>query len=237
MFESIYDQQNRWGKDDTFFMRIIERIKPHRIADLGCGTGRLTLHMAGKGYDVTGLDPDEASIRIAKQKDTGNSVLWVIGTSENLEPDRFNVVMMTSNVAQVFVTDAEWTATLHNIFQSLRPGGYLLFDTRNPLARAWERWTKEHSLSEVVDPATKANIRTWHETTSVHLPLVTYDTFYQNLDTREVQSEDDTLIFRERETLRQDLLAAGFQQVNIYGDWEFQQAGLDAKSFICAAKK
>ena len=39
---------------------------------------------------------------------------------------------MTANVAQVFLTDVEWAATLDGIRRALRPRGTLVFETRDP---------------------------------------------------------------------------------------------------------
>ncbi len=44
---------------------------------------------------------------------------------------------MTGHVAQVFLSDEAWTATLTAIYDALRPGGRLAFETRNPGDRAW----------------------------------------------------------------------------------------------------
>jgi hypothetical protein len=43
---------------------------------------------------------------------------------------------MTGNVAQVFVTEREWASTLRATYAALRPGGRLLFETRDPAAKA-----------------------------------------------------------------------------------------------------
>ena len=37
---------------------------------------------------------------------------------------------MTGNVAQVFITDDDWAQVLHAVRAALRPGGYLVFETR-----------------------------------------------------------------------------------------------------------
>ena len=41
---------------------------PARVADLGCGTGTLSLLLAGEGYAVTGVDFSPAMIRLARAK-------------------------------------------------------------------------------------------------------------------------------------------------------------------------
>ena len=45
---------------------------------------------------------------------------------------------MTANVAQVVLADDQWWATLAALEGALRPGGRLVFETRDPAARAWE---------------------------------------------------------------------------------------------------
>jgi len=52
---------------------------------------------------------------------------------------------MTGNVAQVFIIDEEWAATLSGVRAALGPGGRLV-ETRNPARRAWLGSTREHSF-------------------------------------------------------------------------------------------
>jgi hypothetical protein len=52
---------------------------------------------------------------------------------------------MTANVARVILTDEEWSATLRGIHGALRPGGHLVFETRNPDQRPWLHWNREAS--------------------------------------------------------------------------------------------
>lgn len=56
-----------------------------------------------------------------------------------------DLVTMTANVAQVFLTLADLETTLHGIRAALRPGGCLVFETRDPARRAWEGWTRERT--------------------------------------------------------------------------------------------
>lgn len=60
------------------------------------------------------------------------------GDSHVLEKHEADLAIMIGNVAQIFLDDAEWAATLHNLHAALRPGGYLAFESRNPPTRAWE---------------------------------------------------------------------------------------------------
>lgn len=108
MIPLVYDQVNCWAKDDEFFLELLKRINVKKIVDLGCGTGRLTLHFAKAGYHVTAIDPNEEAIEYAKKKEYLGEVAWIVGDSSTLEANTFDAVIMTANVAQVFLTDRSW---------------------------------------------------------------------------------------------------------------------------------
>ena len=42
-------------------------VKPCRAVDLGCGTGNYSLYLAGKGFDVTGVDVSPTAIGLAQE--------------------------------------------------------------------------------------------------------------------------------------------------------------------------
>jgi hypothetical protein len=50
---------------------------------------------------------------------------------------------MTGNVAQVFLSDEDWAGALQGIHAALRSHGHLVFETRRPDWRAWEKWAAE----------------------------------------------------------------------------------------------
>jgi ubiquinone/menaquinone biosynthesis C-methylase UbiE len=54
-------------------MRLVERAfalvpKTHRVLDVPCGGGRVTIHLAQRGYNVSSADLSEAMLAIARQK-------------------------------------------------------------------------------------------------------------------------------------------------------------------------
>jgi len=62
-----------------------------------------------------------------------------------LPPLQGDLAVMTGNVAQVFLTDDEWSATVAGVHAALKPGGRFVFETRDPARRAWEQWTRENT--------------------------------------------------------------------------------------------
>lgn len=69
---------------------------PARVADLGCGTGTVSVLLAERGYDVTGIDlsPKMIDQARAKAQSAGHSVRFDVGNAAEpeLELGRFDVV-------------------------------------------------------------------------------------------------------------------------------------------------
>ena len=42
--------------------------KSLKILDVGCGTGRHSVELAKRGFDITGIDLSESQLRLAKEK-------------------------------------------------------------------------------------------------------------------------------------------------------------------------
>ena len=51
--------------------------RPDLVLDLGCGTGKMTLELAKRGYDMTGIDysPEMLDIARSEAEDKGADVL------------------------------------------------------------------------------------------------------------------------------------------------------------------
>ena len=189
------------------------------VLDVGCGTGTLACLLAARGVDVLGVDPASASVDVARAKPGAGAVRWMVGTAPDAaaEPanhQRFDLATMTANVAQVFLSDADWIRTLRSIHTCLRPGGRLAFETRNPADRAWERWTKERSY-QVVDAGAEGLVEDWVEVTGVNGELVSFEspTIFRS-DGERVESTS-TLRFRGLDALESSLAEAGFGGVEI----------------------
>ena len=66
-----------------------------KVADLGCGTGRLAIASALLGANITGFEIDEEAIKIAKEYSNENKleIKWINQAVENIE-DKFDTVIM-----------------------------------------------------------------------------------------------------------------------------------------------
>ena len=72
-FAYFYDEFNGEADYDALYSQIHTKLEAHGIhdgivADLGCGTGELTLMLAQAGYDMIGIDQSEEMLCVVRDK-------------------------------------------------------------------------------------------------------------------------------------------------------------------------
>lgn len=85
------------GQDPHGEVRFVERYAPASVLDAGCGTGRVAIELARRGYDVVGADVSGSMLATARELDP--AVWWVHADLAGLDLDRrFDVVVMAGNI-------------------------------------------------------------------------------------------------------------------------------------------
>ncbi|MEV4622078.1 class I SAM-dependent methyltransferase [Asanoa sp. NPDC049573] len=201
----LYDALDADRRDLSAYVALAAEFGAATVLDIGCGTGTLACLLADRGLSVTALDPAAASLAVARSKPGAERVRWLHGYPADLPPLAVDLATMTGNVAQVFLTDEEWTATLRSVREALRPGGRLIFETRDPAAQAWLDWTPEKSHRRA------AGVRQWHEITGVGDGLVSFEStiVFEAEGTRVTSTS--TLRFRTRAEIADSLARAGYR--------------------------
>lgn len=205
----LYDLFDSDRRDLDAYVAIVEEFGARRILDIGCGTGVLALMLAARGCDVIGVDPAAASLAVARAKPGAGKVRFIDGDATELPPLQVDLATMTGNVAQVFLSDDEWLATLAGIRDVLRPGGRVVFESRDPARRVWEQWRRDWTPERIELPGVGV-IESWGEVTRVEGQFVTFDGAVTFPDGTVVPTSS-TLRFRERGDIEATLTAAGFQ--------------------------
>ena len=204
---AVYDALNGPGPDGAFYIDLAGEASKS-ILDMGCGTGWLACELAAHGHHLTGADPAVAMLDIARSRSGGDKVIWINVAAADLSIEtRFDLIIMTGHVFQVFLADQDVSAVLHVLRRHLAPGGRLAFETRNPSVRKWEEWTPAKT-SKRVEVAGLGLVEVRHDTRSVVGPLVTYETHF-GFGGTDVVVTADTLRFMNREELATFLADCG----------------------------
>lgn len=233
----LYDAVNQWGADDAFFLNIATSGGSACVLDLGCGTGRMTIAIAQADVAVTGIDPHQPSVAAAQQKLNADRVELVIGDSRAIPANReFGVAIMSSNVAQAILEDADLSRTFRDIATHMPSGGQLAFDSRDPHARGWERWTKDRSHKTVELP--EGPSQHWYETTCVDESsgLIDFCAHEVSVEGRE-SKECDRIRFRSENHLRSLLTDAGFLVDAVFGGFEGEPVAQGIGALIFTAHR
>ena len=214
---ALYDVENASRADTDFYIGLAADLDARKILDLGCGTGLLTREMATAGRLVIGVDPAPAMLAYARQQPGADRVQWIKGDASALGTPEADLAFMTGNVAQVFLDDAEWLATLRAIHAALRSGGHLAFESRNPAARAWEGWNREATYEKMDTPY--GPMTSWLELVSVSDDRVCFEGHNVFETIGEVVVVSSELRFRSQTEITDSLNHSGFVIEQVYGDW------------------
>ncbi len=232
---ALYDALNPLGEDSEFYRRAVPPARS--LLDLGCGTGLLTCDLAAGLERVTGVEPSPAMLAVARARPGADRVQWIEADAQRLAlGERFDLVLMTGHVFQVFLDDAAIARALRVAYEHLALGGRLLFESRNPLVRAWEGWTPEASRTRV-NVAGWGAVEVHHRLLSVEADLIRFETVYRVTKTAQTKVSKSTLRFLPQEAIARHLTAAGFGGVNWFGDWTGGPCMADSRELIAVAKK
>ncbi len=97
-----------------------------RVLDAGCGTGRVAIELARRGFSVTGVDADAAMLAGARAK--APEQRWLEADLADLPDgldDGFDLVVLAGNV-MIFVAPGTEGRVLDNLSRLLAPGGMLV---------------------------------------------------------------------------------------------------------------
>jgi 2-polyprenyl-3-methyl-5-hydroxy-6-metoxy-1,4-benzoquinol methylase len=111
--------------------------KSLRIIDIGCGTGRHSIELAKRGYDITGIDLSVSQLARAKEKakQLNLKINFQEHDARNLPfENEFNAaIMLCEGAFPLMETDEMNFEILQNATKALKAKGKLIFTTLNGL--------------------------------------------------------------------------------------------------------
>lgn len=138
-FAYFYDEFNGEADYDALYLHIKAALEAHGIrdgivADLGCGTGELTLMLTQAGYDMIGIDQSEEMLCVVRDK---AGQLGLDGGLLLLQQDLRSLDLYGTIRAAVSTFDTlnhvpDLDAVIANAGFFMEKGGVFLFDMNTP---------------------------------------------------------------------------------------------------------
>lgn len=240
-FATIYDalmaadvDYDAWA---DFYMEMVRRcgVDVLRAADCACGTGNLTLALARRGLQMTGLDISTEMLQIAGQKarTQGLQMPFIRQDMRRMLLHRpMDAIFCACDGVNYLARPQDVTDFFGAAYRTLRPGGVLCFDVST--LHKLETALGNHCLGN--DGESVAYI--WQNHFDPAAQTVQMDlTFFVREDAGLYRRFDETHVQRGH-TARElyDWLAqAGYVDIHFWGDRVFADPGADTQRMHIAA--
>lgn len=215
--------------------------EPKTVAELGCGTGNITIPLAESGLDVTGIDLSSSMLTVAQEKSESLASMragrlryveqdmreWELG--ENVEGvlsycDSMNYLTDVSDLAMVF--SRTWDALKH--------GGWFLFDMHTP----YTLLTYDRQQPFVLQDDDISYIWTCEFDEQRCELTHALSLFVRNaLGTYDRVDEWHTQRAYEARIIKDLLHQAGFVDIQHFADFSFKRPGPRSRRWFFAARK
>jgi SAM-dependent methyltransferase len=242
----IYDEVNSeidYVKWADFFERLIDTYgednpKPKLVLDLGCGTGKMTLELAKRGYDMTGVDISAEMLDMAEKRANelsfSGKILWLLQDMRSFELyGTVDLCVSTLDSINHLTSKKDLEKTLSLVHNYLIPNGLFIFDI-NGKAK-FEKIYKDNSYVYENQGSVCVWQNYYNEKTKICDFLITV--FDEEKDGR--YARYDELEREKMYTLRQMksyLLNCGFEFVAAFSNFEMNSACDDDERIYIVAK-
>ena len=125
--------QNRDEKEAEQFLSKLQVFfrKKDQILDIACGSGRHSIFLNSLGYQITGIDLSEKSIKAAKQKSDNKILFDVWDMRKSYKKEHFDVVLNLFTSFGYFDSEKEDLEAIQAISNNLKDEGILIIDFLN----------------------------------------------------------------------------------------------------------
>ena len=235
---SFYDLVVQPGPCEAFY-RAVAAETGGPVLELACGTGRLTIPLAGDGHEVVGLDASPAMLAAARTKaDTvGDGLTFVEADMRAFDLGRrFALIVLSCNSLAHMTRTEDLRACLAAVRRHLAPGGLFAFDVVNPDIRALARPETEPVRLDIgPNPSSGIAVEEFAGYDAVEQVRVAYwRVVAPGTGVREIAPLRLRQIFPQELPLILD--SAGLKLVDRYGDFDRNPLTGDSLNQICLAR-
>lgn len=213
-----------------------------RLLDLGCGTGSISIPLAQKGYQVTGVDLSEEMLAFAQEKsrDLHLDIDWRRQdiTSLNLmdkngEDMVFDGVIATFDVFNHLTEPEDLQMLFHTLNPLLADEGVLLFDVQTPYKL--QEYLGNHIFTLHRDDVEYMWENHYDETSQICTMDITFFLKQASgLYRRETMTQEERVY--DLDLLRMWLKYSDFEVMGVYGELSEAEVAPDAHRAVFIAK-
>lgn len=241
-FPLLYEAHHALHPEDLAFWTALASQHPGPILELGCGAGRVSLALARAGCQTFGLDLDRQMLALCQRRlasEAGLPLFIFQGdmTAYHLQ-QAFSAICLPCNTFST-LSPAQRLATLRCTRRHLSPGGVFAASLPNPelLLRlpATAASDLEEFFTHPVDGEPVQVSSAWRRSGECFKVTWHYDHL---LPDGRVERLSAVVTHRlERlESYEQDLSHAGFQLVQVYGDFDYSAYSSESPWLILTAQ-
>ncbi|AXI09518.1 SAM-dependent methyltransferase [Oceanobacillus zhaokaii] len=240
----VYDKLMRDAPYDAWIDFTIDAIQKSGkqvkvIADLGCGTGEITIKLAERDYVMTGVDYSSDMLAYAEHKASGRdvSIQWLHQDLKELEGlTNLDAAISFCDVMNYITTEDDIKEVFVRVAKALKAGGLFLFDV-HALKHIENNYVNQ-TFADVTDDTSYIWFcsggdepgEMFHELTFFSLE----GDHYARFDEYHHQRTYSVNFYKKL------LEAAGFGKINIYADFSLKEHNINEQSeriFFIAEKR
>ncbi len=110
-------------------------LSAHKVLDLACGTGNITIPMAKMGYEMTGLDLSSEMLALAQQKADMEKVR-IRFSEQNIAlfdaGNDYDAAICSFDGYNYLTSPKDVTSSFARVYETLKTGGIFIFDVTTP---------------------------------------------------------------------------------------------------------
>jgi len=203
-----------------FYSQILirEKLTPRTAVDLACGTGSVSVLLAEKGIEVTGVDMSEEMLTVASQKaqDCKNPPRFICQKLQKLNLPRGVDLAVCALDSLDYITDPnDCREAIRRIYRVLNPGGCFIFDVNTP--------HKLRSMDSQVFLDEDDDVYcVWRGSFENNICSYGMDLFQRQGTVWHRSFEEHREYAYSAEELTEYLKSAGFTNIEVFGDRSFE---------------
>lgn len=226
----------RWA---DFFEKIIKKhmsTRPELVLDLGCGTGKMTLELASRGYDMTGIDFSPEMLDIARNlaDEEGHDVLWLCQDMRKFELyGTVDAAVSCLDCLNHLTNYDDLKKCLSLVHNYLIPDGIFIFDVNGKFK--FENIYSDNTYTMEEDGA----VCIWENDYDAESRLCDFyiTLFKEESDGRYERYDDEqTERMYTLEEIKSALAETGMEFIGAYSDFDFTEGSDDSERIYIAAK-